>query len=348
MHLQLLSVKIHYDLDSISELRHTAVTTGTFDGVHLGHKTIIDKLISVAKQIDGESVLLTFYPHPRMVLFPDDHQIRLLNTQSEKEQLLESCGIDHLVVVNFTKEFSRLSSLEFVRNILANKLKAKKLVIGYDHQFGKNREGTIEFLKSICSTYDFNVIEIPPLVVDDLNISSTKIRASIKSGDMIKAAALLGDKYSLNGTVVKGQRLGRTIGFPTANIQLMENYKLVPGRGVYAVELEIEDQRHKGMANVGVRPTVSEAEEETIEVHIFDFNSDIYKKTITIFFFEKISSRFWSNRIVSLMKFTVGNIVKQSTEFYNFQITFFFSCNQQRIFINSLNVKPIVSTFGIF
>ncbi len=281
-------MRIFRNLEEVKGLKNPVITIGTFDGVHLGHQKIISQINEEARKIGGESVLFTFFPHPRMVLYPENHNLKLIQTQAEKLEKLAKLGLQNIIEIPFTFDFSRLTALDFVRNILANALNIKTLVIGYDHQFGKNREGTIEFLKSICSTYDFNVIEIPPLVVDDLNISSTKIRASIKSGDMIKAAAFLGDKYSLNGTVVKGQRLGRTIGFPTANIQLMENYKLVPGRGVYAVELEIEGQRHKGMANIGVRPTVSEAEEETIEVHFFDFNSDIYKKNITVFFYEKI------------------------------------------------------------
>ena len=288
MHLQLLSVKIHYDLDSISELRHTAVTTGTFDGVHLGHKTIIDKLISVAKQIDGESVLLTFYPHPRMVLFPDDHQIRLLNTQSEKEQLLESCGIDHLVVVNFTKEFSRLSSLEFVRNILANKLKAKKLVIGYDHHFGRNREGSFAHLLEFGSLYGFEVEEIPAKDIDEVAVSSSKIRKAIEAGDIDTANKYLGYAYSFTGKVIKGKQLGRTIGYPTANIAITDPYKLIPAIGVYAVKVMFAKQTYEGMLSIGKNPTVSNQNILSIEVNIFEFNADIYNKEITVFIYKKL------------------------------------------------------------
>jgi len=288
LHLQLLSVKIHYDLDSISELKHTAVTTGTFDGVHLGHKTIIDKLISVAKQIDGESVLLTFYPHPRMVLFPDDHQIRLLNTQSEKEQLLESCGIDHLVVVNFTKEFSRLSSLEFVRNILANKLKAKKLVIGYDHHFGRNREGSFAHLLEFGSLYGFEVEEIPAKDIDEVAVSSSKIRKAIEAGDIDTANKYLGYAYSFTGKVIKGKQLGRTIGYPTANIAITDPYKLIPAIGVYAVKVMFAKQTYEGMLSIGKNPTVSNQNILSIEVNIFEFNADIYNKEITVFIYKKL------------------------------------------------------------
>ena len=288
MHLQLLSVKIHYDLDSISELKHTAVTTGTFDGVHLGHKTIIDKLISVAKQIDGESVLLTFYPHPRMVLFPDDHQIRLLNTQSEKEQLLESCGIDHLVVINFTKEFSRLSSLEFVRNILANKLKAKKLLIGYDHHFGRNREGSFAHLLEFGSLYGFEVEEIPAKDIDEVAVSSSKIRKAIEAGDIDTANKYLGYAYSFTGKVIKGKQLGRTIGYPTANIAITDPYKLIPAIGVYAVKVMFAKQTYEGMLSIGKNPTVSNQNILSIEVNIFEFNADIYNKEITVFIYKKL------------------------------------------------------------
>lgn len=283
-----MSVKIHYDLDSISELKHTAVTTGTFDGVHLGHKTIIDKLISVAKQIEGESVLLTFYPHPRMVLFPDDHQIRLLNTQSEKEQLLESCGIDHLVVINFTKEFSRLSSLEFVRNILANKLKAKKLVIGYDHHFGRNREGSFAHLLEFGSLYGFEVEEIPAKDIDEVAVSSSKIRKAIEAGDIDTANKYLGYAYSFTGKVIKGKQLGRTIGYPTANIAITDPYKLIPAIGVYAVKVMFAKQTYEGMLSIGKNPTVSNQNILSIEVNIFDFNADIYNKEITVFIYKKM------------------------------------------------------------
>ena len=256
--------------------------------MHLGHQKIIAQINDEANKIEGESVLFTFYPHPRMVLYPESHNLKLIQTQAEKLSKLEKLGLQNVIEIPFTFEFSRLSALEFVRNILVNALNVKKLVIGYDHQFGKNREGTIAFLNSVSRTYDFEVIEIPPLVVDDLNISSTKIRDAIKSGNLEKAASFLGEKYFLCGKVVTGKQLGRTIGFPTANIQLTENYKLAPGKGVYAVEIEIDGIKHEGMANIGRRPTVNENEDETIEVHVFDFNRDIYDKNVTVFFYKKI------------------------------------------------------------
>jgi len=281
-------VKIHYDLDSITALSHTAVTTGTFDGVHLGHKTIIERLISTAKNFGGESVLLTFYPHPRMVLYPDDDQIKMLNTPLEKEQLLEACGIDHLVVIPFTKEFSRLSSLEFVRNILSNTLKAKRLVIGYDHHFGRNREGTFAHLLEFGSLYGFEVEEIPAKDLDHVAISSSKIRQALETGDLQTANSYLGYKYSLTGKVIKGKQLGRTLGYPTANLQIADKYKLIPAIGVYAVKVKYGINLYDGMLSIGKNPTVAENGSVTIEVNIFDFNHEIYHKEITILFYSKL------------------------------------------------------------
>lgn len=281
-------MRIFRNLVEIKGLKNPVITIGTFDGVHLGHQKIISQINDEARKIGGESVLFTFFPHPRMVLYPENHNLKLIQTQNEKLEKLEKLGLHNVIEIPFTFDFSRLTALEFVRNILVDALNVKTLIIGYDHQFGKNREGTIEFLKNVCDIYEFNLIEIPPLVVDDLNISSTKIREAIKSGDMLKAAAFLGENYSISGSVVSGKQLGRTIGFPTANIQLLENYKLVPGKGVYAVEIAIDRFIHKGMANIGLRPTVSQNSDETIEVHVFDFNSDIYGKNVTVFFREKI------------------------------------------------------------
>lgn len=293
-------MKIHYDLESISEITHTAVTTGTFDGVHLGHKTIIERLISSAKSIGGESVLLTFYPHPRMVLFPDDTQIKMLNTPFEKEQLLEACGIDHLVVIPFTKEFSRLSSLEFVRNILSNTLKAKKLVIGHDHHFGRNREGTFTHLLEFGPLYGFEVEEIPAKDIDHIAISSSKIRQALESGDLQTANQYLGYHFAISGKVIKGKQLGRTIGFPTANIEINDKYKLVPAIGVYAVKVKYGTQLYGGMLSIGKNPTVVADGPLSIEVNIFDFNHEIYHKEITIYFHKRLREEVKYNSIEAL------------------------------------------------
>lgn len=281
-------MKIHYDIESIPALNITAVTTGTFDGVHLGHKIIIERLIAAARTIGGESVLLTFYPHPRMVLFPDDDQIKMLNTPLEKENLLQASGIDHLVVIPFTKEFSRLSSLEFVRNILSNTLKAKKLVIGYDHHFGRNREGSFAHLLEFGSLYGFQVEEIPAQDIDHVAISSSKIRQALASGDLNTANSYLGYEYSITGKVIKGKQLGRTIGYPTANIEINDNYKLIPAIGVYAVKIKYALNIYNGMLSIGKNPTVTENGPLTIEVNIFDFDLEIYHKQITVYFYKKL------------------------------------------------------------
>lgn len=294
-------MKIHYDLESISDLSKTAVTTGTFDGVHIGHKTIIERLIASAKSIQGESVLLTFYPHPRMVLYPDDDQIKMLNTPLEKEQLLENCGIDHLVVIPFTKEFSRLSSLEFVRNILSNILKAKKLVIGHDHHFGRNREGTFAHLQEFGSLYGFEVEEIPAKDIDDVAISSSKIRQALETGDLNTANNYLGYHYAITGKVVKGKQLGRTIGYPTANIEVVDKYKLIPAIGVYAVKIKYGNHFFDGMLSIGNNPTVTENGPTTIEVNIFDFNAEIYHKEITIYFYKKLRNEIKYNSVEALV-----------------------------------------------
>lgn len=294
-------MKIHYELDSISSLKHTAVTTGTFDGVHLGHKTIIERLIAAAKNIDGESVLLTFYPHPRMVLFPDDNQIKMLNTALEKEQLLQACGIDHLVVIPFTKEFSRLSSLEFVRNILSNTLKAKKLVIGYDHHFGRNREGSFAHLLEFGSLYGFEVEEIPAQDIDHVAISSSKIRQALESGDLQTANSYLGYEYNITGKVIKGKQLGRTIGYPTANIEINDRYKLIPEMGVYAVKVKYGTHIFDGMLSIGKNPTVTQNGPVTIEVNIFDFNHEIYHKEITVYFHKKLRNEEKYNSVDELI-----------------------------------------------
>jgi riboflavin kinase / FMN adenylyltransferase len=280
-------VKVYYNLEEIDQLRNPVVTTGTFDGVHVGHQTIIKRLKEIAAKEQGETVLLTFFPHPRMVLYPEDDSLKLINTQEEKIELLEKYGIDHLIVLPFTKEFSRLSSIEYVRNILVNKLKTKKLVIGYNHQFGRNREGSFEHLKEFAPVYGFEVEEIPAQDVDHVSVSSTKIRKALSEGDIQTANLYLGHKYSIRGTVVKGRCLGREMGYPTANLVIEESYKLIPGLGVYAVDVHYNDKFYKGMLSIGTNPTVGN-NSVSIEVNIFDFNQDIYGEKLIIDFKEKM------------------------------------------------------------
>ncbi len=280
-------VRIFNEFSSLESIPNPVLTIGTFDGVHLGHQKIIDRLNKEAEKIGGESVLFTFYPHPRMVLFPDSHGLQLIQTQEEKLEKLKLMGLQNVIVYPFTYEFSRLTALEFVRDFLVNQLNVKMVVIGYDHQFGKNREGSIGFLKSVSSTYDFEVIEIPAQEIDEVNVSSTKIRQAILEGEISKANHFLVDPFQLSGTVVRGNALGRTIGYPTANIEVNSVMKLIPGNGVYAVTATVEGELHRGMMNIGVRPTVGGDLKRTVEVNIFDFDKDIYGKTITVCFLSK-------------------------------------------------------------
>ncbi len=281
-------MRIFNDLDAIGEIQNPVVTIGTFDGVHLGHQKILQTLRDEAKSVQGESVLLTFYPHPRMVLFPESHGMKLLQTQVEKIEKLEKNGLQNIVIYPFSFEFSRLTALEFVRDILVNKLHVRKIVIGYDHQFGKNREGSIAYLKDIAETCEFEVIEIPAQDIDEVNVSSTKIREALLQGDVQRANMFLGEPYQLSGTVIRGRALGRTIGFPTANIEVNSNIKLIPGIGVYAVEVLIDGQVYRGMLNIGLRPTVVSTDVVNLEVHILDFQQDIYDKNITVRFIERV------------------------------------------------------------
>ena len=269
--------------ETLVEIKNPVVTIGTFDGVHLGHQKIIEQLNLEANKIGGESVLLTFDPHPRIVLFPENHGVQLIQTLEEKFRVLEQISLKNVVLVPFTKEFSGLSAIEFVEKILVGNLKAKKVVIGYDHQFGRNREGTIEFLKSVSGKYGFEVIEISAKSIDEINISSTKIRDSLLRGDIETAKLFLSRPFEISGLVIKGNQLGRTLGYPTANIQVSSDLKLIPANGVYAVRVKIADQFHFGVMNIGKKPTVNSSNEKSLEVHIFDFNKDIYGDLITVF-----------------------------------------------------------------
>ena len=280
-------MKVYRSIEAYENTGRTAVTIGTFDGVHSGHQVIINQLKNAAKKINGESVLLTFFPHPRMVLYPDDNDLRLLNTINERIEMLDKAGIDHLIIHPFSKEFSRLSSTEFVRDILVNQLNVETLVIGYDHHFGRNREGSFKHLQELAPLYDFKVEEIVAQAIQQINISSTKIRTSLNDGDINAANQFLGYNYFIEGTVVEGNQKGREIGFPTANIKVDEWYKLVPAKGVYAVKALIEGNCYEGMLNIGNRPTIN-GTSETIEVNIFNFNENIYNKTLRIEFYERI------------------------------------------------------------
>ena len=280
-------MKVYHSISDFQNVSRPILTTGTFDGVHFGHKIIIDRLKEIAKNQNGETVLLTFSPHPRMVLFPDDHNLQLINTLDEKIKLLEQVGIEHLIIHPFTMAFSRTTSMQFVRDIIVNELNTHKLVIGYNHHFGRNREGSFEHLKEYAPLYGFEVEEISAQLIDDVSISSTKIRNSLLSGDVSKAADYLGYNYLLKGQVIEGQQIGRTLGFPTANLKVLDGSKLIPKDGVYAVHVEVKRQAFKGMMNIGNNPSFI-SKKHSLEVHIFDFDSDIYDEQIEVRFIKRI------------------------------------------------------------
>ena len=275
-------MKVYNSVEEFPGLENAVVTIGTFDGVHAGHNKIIQRLNDVARETKGETVLLTFFPHPRMVLQPDDSDLKLITTMEERTLLLEKNGIHQLIVQPFSKEFSRISATEFVRDVLLSKIGMKTLVIGYDHHFGRNREGSYKELEEMASMYGFRLEEISKQVIDEVAVSSTKIRKALLLGDVEAANKLLGHDFTLRGEVIKGDRIGTSLGFPTANIKIRESYKLIPEDGIYAVMVEVDGELHKGMLYLGTRPTV-DGKKHTSEVNILDFNRDIYGKTITVF-----------------------------------------------------------------
>jgi riboflavin kinase/FMN adenylyltransferase len=293
-------MRIYQGTETIQGIPCPVVTTGTFDGVHLGHQRIIKRLKEIAAKEKGETVLLTFHPHPRSVLFPES-PLSLLTTPEEKIQLLEHAGIDHLVIIPFTKEFSQLSSEEFIRTILVKNIGTKKLVIGYDHHFGRNREGSFEHLKEFGPVYGFTVEEIPAKDVDSVNVSSTRIRKALASGNVRTANKYLGYQYFISGMVVKGKQLGRKLGYPTANIEVNDKSKLVPGDGIYAVRVTCNNELFGGMLSIGMNPTV-DGTHRTIEVNIFNFDKDIYGEQISIHFVNRIREEMKFDSLDALVK----------------------------------------------
>ncbi|RYU96166.1 bifunctional riboflavin kinase/FAD synthetase [Emticicia agri] len=274
-------MKVYYNLTDFKPLNNAIVTSGTFDGVHLGHQKILQILRETAEASMGESVVLTFWPHPRMVVSQDSQSLKLLSTVDEKIELLENQGVNHLLIVPFTREFSELSSEEYVQKILIDTIGTKKLVIGYDHRFGRNREGSFQYLENNSTRFGIEIEEISRQEIENLVISSTKIRQSLVEGNVKSANDLLGRHYSFSGIVVKGRQLGRTIGFPTANVQVSESYKLIPANGVYAVRTWVRGQWLQGIMNIGNRPTV-DGIGRTQEVHILNFNDEIYGEHLTV------------------------------------------------------------------
>jgi riboflavin kinase/FMN adenylyltransferase len=275
-------VNIYFSASKYNNPRASVVTIGTFDGVHIGHKAILNRLIATAKNEDLDSVVLTFFPHPRMVL-QTDSSIKLINTIDERKDLMNKTGLDHLIIHPFTKAFSRLTALEYVRDILVHKLNIKKIVIGYDHRFGRNRNADINDLKEFGLEYGFEVEEISAQELDDVAVSSTKIRTALKIGDIQTANTYLGYPFMLSGKVVKGKAIGRTIQYPTANLELSEDYKLIPKEGVYVVKTIIDNKTFYGLTNIGTNPTVG-GTAKTIETYFLNFSDNLYEKTLQIEF----------------------------------------------------------------
>jgi riboflavin kinase/FMN adenylyltransferase len=279
-------LKIYHSIKEFNPSTRTIVTLGTFDGVHIGHKKIIERLVANAKANNGETVILTFFPHPRMVL-QDGSGIKLLNTIDEKSALLEQCGVDHLIIHPFDQEFSRLTAEEFVESILVNQFQLKTIIIGHDHRFGRNRTANIDDLIEFGKQFSFDVEQISAQEIDQVSVSSTKIRNALNEGNCQLANEYLGYPYFLTGIVKKGKRIGRTINFPTANLHINETYKLIPKNGVYVVSALLNNQTVYGMMNIGFNPTVN-GEKQSIEIHFFNWEADLYNHNIQVNIHQRI------------------------------------------------------------
>lgn len=276
-------MQVHQNINQLPVFKNAVITVGTFDGVHTGHRKLIEKISSLAKQNGGESVLITFEPHPRLVLNPEDTSLKLLSTQEEKIRLLAEFSINHLVIAPFTLEFSKLIARDYVNQFIIDKFHPSIIVLGYNHHFGHYRDGNIELLKKLTSENNFSVEEISKQLIDEIEVSSTKIRISLQEGNLERATELLGRYYSLSGKVIHANQLGRKIGFPTANIELPNHHKLIPREGVYAVKALLQGDTFNGMMNIGNRPTF-DGTKLSLEVHLFNFDKDIYDETIEVSF----------------------------------------------------------------
>ena len=273
-------MKLFQSINNYLSSKKTIITIGTFDGIHIGHRKILNKIIQSAHEVNCESLVLTFFPHPRMIL-QEDSTVKLLNSMDEKIGLLQEIGIDNLIIHPFDKEFSQLTAEKFVKNILVDKLQIQKIIIGYDHRFGKNRTADINDLLHFGKKYRFEVEQISAQEIDAIAVSSTKIRNALAAGTISLANEYLGYNYYFSGIVVKGNQLGRTIGFPTANILIKEDYKLIPKKGVYLVKSIIKGDFVYGIMNIGIRPTLN-GTNQTIEVHYLDFDEDLYEQQLTV------------------------------------------------------------------
>lgn len=293
---------IHTDLNNLN-IHNPILTIGVFDGVHLGHQRVLDRLKEIAKEKDGESVVFTLWPHPRLVLDKDIETLRLLNNIEEKKYLLSKTNIDHLIIIPFTKEFSQLSACDFIEEYLVKKIKVKHLVVGFNHQFGKDRKAGFNFLNDCAQKYGFSIEKLDARLVNNDKVSSTRIREFLMMGDLDIANNYLGYEYFISGNVVEGNQIGRKMGFPTANIKIPEPYKQVPKDGVYAVRVKLNGDSYFGMLNIGSRPTIeTQPKIKNIEVHILGFNQKIYNQTITVSFVKRIRDEKRFNGIEELTK----------------------------------------------
>jgi riboflavin kinase/FMN adenylyltransferase len=276
-------MKTYHHIDEFMPVKNAVVTIGTFDGVHLGHRKIISRIKELADASGGETVILTFFPHPRMILHPEDESIKLINTINEKAALLEQLGVDHLIITPFSRDFSNQSAEDYIRDVLVTKIGTKKIVIGYDHRFGKDRRGGLNDLLHLSPVYGFEVIEIPEQDINEVAISSTRIREALLAGKIDLANQFLGYPFFITGKVIRGDQIGRQIGYPTANIHIEEKYKLIPADGIFAVKAQHNGTQYKGMAYIGSRPTIN-GMTRNIEVNLFDFDKEIYNDTIRMEF----------------------------------------------------------------
>lgn len=300
-------MKVYYGVDEFPHLKGVVLTMGTFDGVHYGHRKILKRLLESAKVNNGHAVVMTFHPHPRAVLFPEQTDLRLLSTVTEKIELLASLGIEHLIVQPFTLDFSKLSHREFVEHHLIGKINIRRMVVGYDHQFGHKRQGNFDELLKLSAEFGFDVEKIPEQDIEDVVVSSTKIRNALSIGDIKLANQFLSYNYSLSGEVVKGNQVGRTLGYPTANIYLSENNKLIPGDGVYSAYAYVDSVQYKSVISIGNRPTFNDSK-KSIEVHILDFNQDIYNQNLKIEFIDFVRAQRKFDQVEGLIQQIMADI----------------------------------------
>lgn len=303
-------MQTHKGLNQLPNFKNAVLTIGTYDGVHFGHQQIIKRINDIAHKINGESVMLTFDPHPRLILNPDDDKLKLISTIDEKEELLEKFGLDHLVIAEFSKEFASMEAEDYVEKVLINNFHPKCIVIGYDHRFGKDRKGDIELLRKLAAKNQYTLEEIPAQTLDEISVSSTKVRNALLDGDIKHANQFLAHPFTIKGKVVHGDKIGRILGFPTANIEISNPHKLIPASGVYAVKIKIEDIIYKGALSIGYRETVFDNSKLTIEVFILDYDGDLYNKDLDMLFVEylrpQIKYENWD-----LLKTQIENDVEQ-------------------------------------